>query len=178
MKTIIALAFLVSSLLVGASAVAECTSNRNVNVIVTKPDNIYIDHGDGTVTDRETGLMWQKCPLGLSGNGCTTGVRQLLNWQDALAAANDNADFGHSDWRLPNKNEMASLLEDACINPAINQSVFPNTDFVIGPGGRHWTSSPRASVHNTAWTILFTDGFVSWDAKNTPLNVRLVRDSQ
>jgi hypothetical protein len=33
-------------------------------------DNRYTNHGNGTVTDNQTNLMWKKCTQGRSGNDC------------------------------------------------------------------------------------------------------------
>ncbi|NQU42237.1 DUF1566 domain-containing protein [bacterium] len=65
--------------------------------------NDFVDNGDGTITDRATGLMWQQDDSG-------TGK----NWQQALAyVAELNASkyLGYSDWRLPNVKELHSILD-------------------------------------------------------------------
>lgn len=172
MKPIIPLAILVSSLLTSAFAAADCT-NRNVDITSSKPNSLYTDHADGTVTDNETGLMWQKCILGLSNSGCLTGVAQGFNWQAALAAANDNTDYGYDDWRLPNKNELESLVEYACFTPTINEAVFPSTF-----SNYYWSSSPSPLANTTAWRIGFINGDVSIISKNSSYYVRLVRSNQ
>ena len=51
------------------------------------------------VTDSTTGLMWQKTPS------------NAMNWRMALAFCETSEDSGYTDWRLPTKNELASLLE-------------------------------------------------------------------
>ena len=175
MKPVIPLIILFSGLLSSALAVAECTANRNVDIVITRPDSLYTDHGDGTVTDNATGLMWQKCSLGLSASDCLTGGAQTYIWHAALTAAktaNTNNDSGYSDWRLPNKNELESLLEDACSAPAINTSMFPNTL------GKYWSSSPEAYYTGAAWPVDFDYGYVHGDGKDQSKYVRLVRGSQ
>jgi hypothetical protein len=65
--------------------------------------NDFHDNGDGTITDRATGLMWSR---GDSGKG--------MNWQDALAwvqKKNAEKHLGHSDWRLPSVKELQSLVD-------------------------------------------------------------------
>ena len=156
-----------------AQALAECTTGRNADINITKPDNIYTDHRDGTVTDKETGLMWQKCSLGLSGADCTTGTAVTHTWQAALAAANTNTGNGYSDWRLPNKNELASLTEKACINPAINETVFPATVSKL-----YWSSALYSDISYFAWVVHFYYGDVNNDFKLNSYSVRLVRGSQ
>jgi hypothetical protein len=156
MKPIVIIVVYLGSLLANTSSFAECTTNRNSSITITKPDGLYVDHADGTVTDKQTGLMWQKCSLGQTGGACSSGSIQLFTWQAAIAAANENADYGYTDWRLPNTKELESLIEIACSSPAINETVFPNT----GAGG-YWSSSPHAGFGSAAWYVYFFDGSVS-----------------
>lgn len=168
---------LTSTLFIGAlfssQVFADCTTNRNTDILITKPDSQYTDHADGTVTDKQTGLMWQKCTLGLTGANCATGAASTLTWQAALASANNNTDNGYSDWRVPNKNELESLVEQACASPAINDTVFPAT-----VSDSYWSSSPYADKYSYAWDVYFNNGNVYGHVKSTSLYVRLVRGSQ
>lgn len=58
----------------------------------------YLDHGDGTVTDRVTGLMWQQ------------GAGEELTFPEAVAGARRSRLGGHADWRLPGIKELYSLI--------------------------------------------------------------------
>jgi hypothetical protein len=60
----------------------------------------YTDHGDGTVTDKQTTLMWKKCIQGLSGNDCSTGTSSKYNWAQALQLGGSSFS-SYNDWRLP-----------------------------------------------------------------------------
>jgi hypothetical protein len=79
--------------------------------------NDFHDNGDGTITDRATGLMWSRSD---SGHG--------MNWQDALAwVQKRNAErfLDHDDWRLPNVKELQSIVDytrspDTTHSPAID----------------------------------------------------------
>jgi hypothetical protein len=67
--------------------------------------NDFHDNGDGTVTDRATGLIWSKAD---SGKG--------MNWQGALAwvqKQNVERFLGHDDWRLPSVKELQSIVDYA-----------------------------------------------------------------
>lgn len=170
-----------SAAVLSQSIWAQCTTNRNVSIVITKPDSIYIDHLNGTVTDTETGLQWQKCSLGQTWNAgadantgsddSCDGTAVISTWQSALAKANDNV-LVVSDWRLPNKNELKSLVEGACYNPAINESLFPNT-----VSASYWSASPYAGNDSYAWIVYFSNGSDSADLKNVSSYVRLVRGS-
>jgi len=172
MKHIIFSAIFFSGILFSVNSIAECTNNRNVDIIIIKPDSLYIDHGNGTVTDKSTGLMWQKCSLGLSGINCNAGVLTKYNWQVALAVANENSAGGYTDWRLPNMKELESLIEVACNRPAINQTIFPGT-----LSGIYWTSTPSVSTNfkNHSRIISFVNGDSSTLIKNSAKYVRLMR---
>lgn len=147
----------------------------NSAITQTTPDGYYQDHGDGTVTNQHTELMWQKCSLGLSGTGCNAGTASNFTWDQALQQAetlNSNGGFaGHSDWRLPNVNELGSLVEIACISPSINSTLFPNTQSDL-----YWSSSPH--IRDTdAWIISFGRGSDNFDDRDKSGYVRLVRDT-
>lgn len=141
----------------------------------------FTDHGDGTVTDSATGLMWDKCPWGQawSSNTCADmNTATLHNWSAALGVAitaNNQSHRGYSDWRLPNKNELESLVERSAYNPAVNTDKFPNT-----PSGYYsdfWSSTAVPSTDN-AWGVYFYDGYVYNYSKTTNSYVRLVRGGQ
>ena len=115
----------------------------NANITADAPDSRYTVSGD-TVTDKYTGLMWKRCGEGWSGATCATGAALSVNWQDALkrvATVNGSATLGlgFTDWRLPNRNELATLVERLCVTPAINSTIFPGT-----LSQSYWTSSPYA----------------------------------
>ncbi|NRB38013.1 MAG: DUF1566 domain-containing protein [Pseudomonadales bacterium] len=170
-KAVITMTSLSLSCLLSVSVQAECTSNRNAAMPISKPDSLYINHGDGTISDSETGLMWQQCSLGINGNECLTGSITAMTWQQALAAAASNSDFSYSDWRLPNKNELASLQDNACFSPAINETLFPASSSSF-----YWSSSPYILNNSYAWNVSFGNGDVGNSAKNIAGAVRLVRN--
>jgi hypothetical protein len=138
----------------------------------TTPDSRFTDHGDGTVTDTGTGLMWAKCPLGWSGATCSTGVLESLTWGNALLSADASTLAGYDDWRVPNIKELSSIAELRCGNPASNLAVFPNT-----PNAEIWSSSP-AVADGLAWTVQFITGdSQSVYGRNELHAVRLVRSA-
>jgi hypothetical protein len=67
----------------------------------------FIDHGDGTVTDKETGLMWT--------SDADLPAEELL-FYEALAYIEEMnrgnlTNFGYTDWRLPTLEELRSLKD-------------------------------------------------------------------
>ena len=95
-----------------------------------------MDQGDGTVLDQQTGLMWFK-------NGKST--MGAIAWEEAGAFCGGLKFAGYSDWRLPTKDEMATILDTHNQSPALPlKSPFENvvtfldywteTDHIYGPG--------------------------------------------
>ncbi|KJU82959.1 protein containing DUF1566 [Candidatus Magnetobacterium bavaricum] len=77
---------------------------------VAWPNPRFSDNGDQTVTDNLTGLVWAKDAGTPTLGSCTGGV---MTWQAALnyvACLNTASYLGHSDWRLPDVNELGSLV--------------------------------------------------------------------
>lgn len=137
----------------------------------------FEDHGNGTITDNYTGLMWQRCAVGLTGTSCATGSIQEMSWDTALQyvdTINTSGGYaGYSDWRLPNIKELGTIVEYRCSNPAINTTIFPNT-----PSLWFWTLSPDVVNANNSLIISFTDGSNRNEYRPTMHPVRLVRSGK
>lgn len=173
-KTIVSAA-LCAVLLWAGQAYAACPPQNSLEV--TRPDERYTDHGDGTVTDQVTGLIWARCSLGQNNDATCSGTAGTYHWQGALAVAqtaNGDSYLGHDDWRLPNVRELRSLVDQACVSPAINTTLFPNT-----ASNEYWTSSVYAGINTTyAWYVNFSGGHESADFLDAISRVRLVRGGQ
>ncbi|ELF6831859.1 DUF1566 domain-containing protein [Vibrio cholerae] len=144
------------------------------SISATTPDSDFILHDDGTVTHKSTDLMWMHCSLGQTWNGSScSGSTLTFNWVNALSEANSSEFAGFSDWRLPNINELLSLVEERCHAPTINTNIFPGT-----PNAFFWTSSPFISDSGNVIFVSFADGAIFRQSKTDSLRVRLVRDAQ
>ncbi len=136
------------------------------------PFGDFASNGDGTITDKMTGLMWQRCGYGQAwdGDNCT-GSPAVRTWQQAfeyVQGLNDNNTLGYDDWRLPTRNELQTLLDYTRYNPATQ---FPDTEDV-----RYWTSTKYAPPHYTrAWYVNFKVGHVLPDNETETYYVRAVR---
>jgi hypothetical protein len=136
--------------------------NDQVDVTAGAPNlESYTDNGDGTVTDNVTGLMWQQVV------STTT-----YTWSQAVAFCPTLKLAGHSDWRLPSRIELVSIVDFGVTSGAsINATYFPST-----PGSWFWSSSPLAGSSYRAWFVFFfyrchtSDSVVS-----DTYNVRCVR---
>ena len=168
---------LLSVLLLPALALAEldnASSDCVEGAPETTPSAAFAVVEEGVVRHERTGLEWQRCPLGMEWNESTascddaSGVDNEYNWQDALQAAD-----AESGWRLPNINELRSIVELCREEPTINTEAFPGT-----PNERFWSASPTASDSDNAWMLRFADLTPKEGSalKSASLWVRLVRD--
>ena len=130
----------------------------------------FTDNGDGTVKDNGTGLIWQKCSMGQTYSGGTcTGEATDDPWKSSLAYCAGLTLAGRS-WRLPNVNELKSLVDiSKSGSPSIHRGFFPNTK-----RGVYFTSSPAAGYTNCVWAINFDDGGRMWVGGKTGNYARCV----
>ncbi len=162
--------YLLIALLTFSSLAVSQTCNDSITA--STPDSRFSINGQ-EVTDTETGLIWQKCPLGKAGSDCSSGAAQTLDWGNALQAAVTQAQTTGKAWRLPNIKELDSIVEEKCVNPVINLTIFSNTD-----SSTFWSASPNVNNSNTAWTVNFDYGDSPYNYKNNSQYVRLVRTGQ
>ena len=119
------------------------------------------DNHDGTVTDERTGLMWEQglCP-------------RRYTWADAtkvrIAELNVAALGGHTDWRLPTRAELVSLVDDTRLDPAIDP-IFSC------PSNVYWSATTYQDVPSFAWFVDFLVGYVFANNKTNDSYVRGVR---
>lgn len=126
------------------------------------------------IDDTHTGLTWMRCSIGQAwqtDSQTCDGTPATLSWQSALQEAQVSAFAGYSDWRLPNKKELTSIVEYGCSGPAIDGNFFPNTGNV-----KYWTSTPQAASSSpSVWTVFFYDGSFSTSGLEELSAARLVR---
>ena len=128
------------------------------------PADPWSVNGDGTATDTRTGLMWDR-----SGSGPMT-------WAAALAHCEAFDLAGYDDWRLPTARELASLIDPARYEPAIDSTVFPDTHFAE-PDAYASSTSVVGGSHD-AWAAYFNCGGISKYYKSYGFYVRAVRGGQ
>ena len=160
----------------GFSNAGDKTFNIAVRLVRGAPAAVgFTDNGDGTVTDTVTGLNWDQCSLGQSGATCT-GTASTLNWPAALVTAvtANAANYkGRNDWRLPNKNELESIVKIDTSSPAIDTTAFPST-----PSQFYWSSTTYTQSPADVWYVGFFDGLTVASGQAVNGAVRLVRGGQ
>jgi hypothetical protein len=117
----------------------------------------FIDNGDGTVSDFATGLMWEQ----KTDDGGLQDKDNTYSWQEALSYCENLSLAGHSDWRLPNRNELQSIVDYYRYNPSIDTTFFPNTS------SEYWTSTTYDSNPNYAWYVSFDYSYVLLKSKSS-----------
>jgi len=119
------------------------------------PEPTFFDHGNGTVTDLNTGLMWTQDETGQS------------TWAEALSYCNDPAVTGvYSDWRLPNIKEMESISNDTLYSVS-SQIAIDKNFFPAAIPSYYWSSTTFVNDPTQAWDVYFSYGFADNSAKTS-----------
>lgn len=143
---------------IGAHAKTETVSaggERPVHVrcvagtSVTGTGPSLVDNGDGTVTDRRTGLTWQKI-----------GPAKPLTWEEALRVCATLKPSARGAWRLPNIKELRSLSDDVKIRPSLDRKFFPEAKVA-----NYWSSTTQSNRPGRAWLVEFETGLVTYADK-------------
>lgn len=125
-------------------AVIACAGTGQDGALILNPMS-YTDNGDGTITDNNTGLMWQK-------QDDSTGRM----WGDAGRYCTNLSLGGHSDWRLPTVMELTSIVDYSGVSPTINTTYFPNTS--ASQNWQYWTSTTIPDFSWLAMSVSFNNG--------------------
>ena len=119
----------------------------------------YVDNGDGTITDWNTGLMWEKKCDTCDPTNLHHGYQKFV-WSrkeitdstdtiwDFIDDVNAEAYAGHDDWRNPNYRELLSIMDYEQLSAAINPVFAPNM-------GRQWTSTHEGLKSNLPQTNIY-----------------------
>jgi len=106
---------------------------------------VLADFNNEAVLDRETGLVWERSP----------NVHPTKFWSDSRQICVNKNLGGRRGWRLPSIHELASLLDDSQVNPALQ----PGHPFTISNGG-YWSATLDSMISNggiltSVWTVDF-----------------------
>jgi hypothetical protein len=171
---------------------ATCTTN--FNTALANADTLAasygtacrnVDNGDGTVSDLNTGLMWEQTTgtVGGTNTGSVNDVNNLYTWSNGdnladgtaftsfLASLNNGAspDGGattaitgcfanHCDWRLPSIVELQGIVDLSA--SGCSAATSPCIDPTFGPtqSSLYLSITTNASFPGEAWTVIFTNG--------------------
>ena len=133
-----------------------------------------VDHG---LRDKDNTYSWYQPDN--SNNGGSAGTQNggsctgsACDTYHYVQAVNAQGLCGTQDWRMPDVNELLSIVDNSLSYPSIDTAYFPNTNtsFV-------WSSSPNANNSGSAWNVDFYNGDV-YGNKTNYYHVRLVRGGQ
>lgn len=134
------------------------------------PNPRYRDNGDGTITDRRTGLIWLKDANAYGETPWTEALLAIKELADGQHGLSDGS--GAGDWRLPNINELQSLVDlDSDHGPAFpDDHPFENLEAT-----NYWSSSTVSSAPALGWYIAFAVAPPVFDLKMNAMRIWPVR---
>ena len=149
------------SFLYGSSADKVKSGCQHVRAVRGRSINShaqFLDNGDDTVTDMSTGLMWVQ------------RAAQVMNWKEALTYCENLVHAGYADWRLPNIEELVSIVEHSRLSPAVDIAYFPDT-----LTGGYWSATTNPYGGQASKEVDFHYGHASSKHKSQQNYVRAVR---
>ena len=143
----------------GQTMSSSASDDGDLKKGIAWPSPRFVNHNDGTITDLLTGLMWTQDANVPGPAACLPGVAKA--WQLALnyvACLNTNGYLGHSDWRLPNRRELSSVVNygQADVAGWLNAQGFSNVQ-----ADWYWSSTTFAADSSRAWLVFMSDGSAS-----------------
>lgn len=166
----------------------------------------FTDNGDGTVSDAQTGLTWEKkgdldgVPVVCASAGACPDPHDADNqytysadnplgppgtaFTVLLAQLNAGGGFaGHTDWRLPTREELQTIADYADASSPAVQTAFDagctaactSTACSCTTPDIYWSGDLVATMSGNAWILDFSDGSVLTDSRDTDYCVRAVR---
>ena len=119
------------------------------------------DNGNGTVSDLNTGLMWQQTPSSAD-----------YTWQEAVDYCNNLELEGYSDWRIPSAKELFSISNFSSGWPYINTGYFILASGQITKDEQYWTSNYYVGVtveggSNSAFGVNHVTGHIKAYSANS-----------
>ncbi len=121
------------------------------------------DATNNTVYDPNTNLTWQ--------DDSDVLKRGWKTWEEAIEYCKSSTLGGHNDWRLPNVNELLSIVDISLKNPALK------TEFENENHASFWTSTGMTAFKTSyAYIVNFFYGEANpWFKKTEKYSVRCVR---
>ena len=136
---------------------------------VAWPTPRFTDNGNGTVTDKLTGLIWMQDANILGKKTWTTALATANTLASGSGGLTDGSVAG--DWRLPNRKELESLVDCSTAEPALP----PGHPFTNVQSLYYVSSSTNADSTTYSWGVVFSTGLVASGSKSTIYNVWCVR---
>lgn len=135
------------------------------------PAGRLVDNGDGTLTDKASGLMWLKDGACLGSAAWQDGLQRVADFNgDPATFSCRELKARYQDWSLPNRHELRSLIDHQRDLPALPEG-YPFRD----PVSRCWTSTTAPSRPAAAFALLLGSGELLAVAKDKVQGIWPVR---
>ena len=172
-----AAAFMAASIVAGRPAIAQPQAPTGQRLV---------DNGNDTITDTQTGLMWERKTTAVGSGPNLRDPRDVDNtytWEIAMgdwidqmngrliANVGDGGFAGYSDWRLPTLAELQTIV-DTSLPARINPLFGPNA------AAPYWSASRRALGPAIPWYVLFGNDIPVSVGQPFSFHVRAVRGSR
>ena len=151
---------------------AGTEQDGDIRAGISWPSPRFSQNADTTLTDNLTGLIWTRNGNIMPSRDADWDADETIDdgavkWQhalDYLAKLNAENYLGHNDWRLPNVNEIESLIN---ANAPDSAQWLNNQGLVNAYGGEYWSSTTNEKAPWSAWSVNLKLGYVlqtdKWD---------------
>jgi len=109
---------------------------------------VYVDNGDGTVTDNQQGVMWQQTDDG-----------KERSWQEAKKYCENLELAGHKDWRLPEISLLTGILEPAN-SPTVDPALRVKPSY-------YWSATEGANSNTAKYVNFFYGNTYAYSKDNS-----------
>jgi hypothetical protein len=148
---------------------------------VAWPNPRFTDNGNGTVTDNLTGLIWLEDANAFGTRPWTNALTDCATLNSGEHGLTDGSVEG--DWRLPNVQELHSLIDYGRDSPALCNTAgtgqwTEGDPFTVVQSSGYWSSTTRAANTANAWYVYLMTGVVGNASKGGGSYVWPVRGGQ
>jgi hypothetical protein len=168
------------------SGYIDLKSDTNIAITLDKEPiatTSYISHKTTATTiytwiDPDTGLMWQNEKYTAEDDrNYKKNIEggKVWNWWNAKEYCQNLQLDGYSDWRLPTRDELKTIISNTNHNGYYIKKELSKS---MGKGSYFWSSTPYVSFSERAWYVNFSNGYGSSNYKYYKNYVRCVRDSR
>jgi hypothetical protein len=159
----------------GQKAPFAVGDDGNLRKGVSWPSSRFTDNGNGTVTDKLTGLIWLRNANCFGEQTWADALNDCNNLQNGSCGLTDHSVYG--DWRLPNIKELGSLLDLGLSAPALSPG-YPFLNGIWSPGHGYWSSTTYLPDTDQAWFVEMYNGVTNAYSKGNTTLFWPVRDAK